>query len=123
MKFSAKIVAGRGRGRALGFPTLNFAIPKNFKLPTGVFVCRVSFPLEKITHIGVLFFGARETFGLKTNSLEVHLLDQKIAQPPPRAEVVVGQKIRDVRKFATDTELTAAIKKDCATARRVLSAA
>ena len=132
MKLIAKVIKGRGLGKELGFPTLNFSIPKKIILDYGVYVCRMKIPLnppfergesdpnlsgEQGGLNGVLFFGPRHSTDSK-KTLEVHLLDIKLSETPTEAIIEVLEKIREVKKFANYQELAQAIQKDCETARK-----
>lgn len=123
MKFHGKIVSGRGIGRKLGFPTLNFEIPENLELENGVFAARL-FLNEKI-FFAILFFGNRKTFDDK-KALEIHILENlvpskaRINESPHEAEFEILDKIRDVKKFEDEEDLKKQIEKDCALARKIL---
>lgn len=102
----------------LGFPTLNFEIPKNFQLEEGVYACVVNFAQRDFD--GVLFFGKRKTFA-DAEALEIHVLDEDIPIPPTEAKIKILEKIRGVKKFPSQAELIIAIAKDCEKARKILS--
>lgn len=118
MRFTAKVISGRGIGRMLGFPTLNFETPKNFKLAEGVYACSVNFAQREWD--GVLFFGKRKTFA-DTKSLEIHILDEVIKDTPAEVETIIVKRIRGIKKFPSQKELVIAIAKDCAKAREILA--
>lgn len=117
MRFQGKIIRGRGVGRRLNFPTFNFEIPKNFEIEKGVHTARILWNSKIFP--AILFFGRRETFDGK-QALEVHILDEKISEPPESAEVEIFGKIRDVRKFANEEELKKQIAEDCKKVREIL---
>jgi FAD synthase len=48
MRFEGTIIPGRGIGRTLGFPTLNFEIPEDFELEKGVYACKTQIPLHSL---------------------------------------------------------------------------
>ena len=109
MRFFGKIIRGRGVGRQLNFPTLNFEIPKNFKIGEGVRAAQISWNSK--TFPAILFFGRRKTFDGK-RTFEVHILDEEILEAPESAEVEIFEKIRGVRKFANEEELKKQIADD-----------
>lgn len=39
--FTANVIKGKGRGKELGFPTINLAVPENFNLKPGIYACWV----------------------------------------------------------------------------------
>lgn len=116
MRFSGKIITGRGIGRKMGFPTLNFELPENFAMESGVFAARL-FLGEKVWP-AVLFFGKRETFD-NQEALEIHVLEE-FAESPNEAEFEVLAKIRGGRKFESAEELQKQIAEDCVRAREIL---
>lgn len=110
MKYRAKIISGWGRGRQIGFPTLNLIVPKNFGIDFGVYSARVW--LDKNEYIGAMHFGPIPTFDEKNPALEIHLLDYS-------GDIVVDElvfepveKIREIKKFSQRSELREQIKKD-----------
>ncbi|MFA6458647.1 MAG: riboflavin kinase [Patescibacteria group bacterium] len=116
MRFSGKIIPGRGIGRTLGFPTLNFELPENFPSESGVFAARLF--LDEKVWPAILFFGKRATFD-DEKTLEIHVLT-KFTESPPEAAFEILAKIRAGRKFDSAEELKKQIEKDCATAREIL---
>jgi riboflavin kinase / FMN adenylyltransferase len=119
----SKIISGNGIGRTLGFPTLNFEVPKNFKLKEGVYACEVKFQVpndKEQVFLGILFFGNRKTFD-NQKSLELHILDQNLQNPPAVVKVKVLKKIREVKKFENIEDLKKQIEKDCAEGREIFN--
>lgn len=118
LRFTARVISGRSVGRTLGFPTLNFELPKNLRLAEGVYACRVNFAQREWK--GVLFFGKRKTFA-DTQSLEIHILDEIIKDTPTEVETTIVKRIRGIKKFPSQKELVIAIAQDCAKAREILA--
>lgn len=107
------VVRGEGRGRALGFPTLNIA-SENAILPPGVFHSRVeisgrSFPA--LTNIG-----RAPTFGqpLQGPRVETHVPGFHSMVYGRKVRLHFIDKIRDERKFAGADELAEQIRRDIA---------
>jgi riboflavin kinase/FMN adenylyltransferase len=72
---SGVVVAGQGRGRELGFPTANLALPPEKLLPPyGVYVVDVC-TSEGVRYRGMLNLGSRPTFQEEKPLAEVHLLE------------------------------------------------
>ncbi len=117
MRFQGKIIRGRGIGRRLSFPTLNFEIPENFEIEKGVYAARILWNSKIFP--AILFFGRRETFD-DLLALEVHVLDEEISEFPESAEVEIFEKIRDVRKFTNEEELKKQVVEDCKETREIL---
>mgnify|MGYP001572561370 CR=1 FL=1 len=106
--FKAKVIAGRGRGRQIGFPTANLAIT-DLSLAHGVYAVNVR--LNRQLYQGLLHYGPKKTFG-EPLSLEVHLINFNKNIYGRILEIEVGQKIRQVRKFVNIQALRTQIKKD-----------
>ena len=103
-EFFGKIVPGKGRGKSLGFPTINLRVRENLSISYGVYAVRVD--LKGILYFGAMHFGPILTFSENTPSVEIHLLDfvdenlknsSGILQE--EVQVQVYKKIRDTRKF------------------------
>lgn len=114
---SGIVVKGKGRGRALGFPTAN--IPAPAEAPDGVFAAWVILGLRRLPSI--VFIGAAETFGEKERFAEAHILD--FSEEISGREIVVNllYKIRDSRKFNGEKELVTAMQEDEKAARAFFS--
>jgi riboflavin kinase/FMN adenylyltransferase len=72
---SGTVGAGAGRGRSLGYRTLNVTLPPARKLlpPEGVYAVRVQTPRGPFG--GMMNLGPRPTFGEMETALEAHLFD------------------------------------------------
>lgn len=122
LKFEAKIIKGKGRGKELGFPTLNLEIPADFNLKQGIYSCWVVFdtnPSQR--YMGALHYGPIPVFGEMIPSLEVHILGYKEDKTPQKLEVTVVKFLRDVRFFDSVEKLINQIEQDVAETRRTLS--
>ncbi|MFH1329559.1 MAG: bifunctional riboflavin kinase/FAD synthetase [Actinomycetota bacterium] len=116
------VVAGEGRGRRLGFPTANVAVPPELALPpTGVYAVRAG-PRGGSLGPGVANLGTRPTFGGGGLSLEVHLLEPPGDLYGATLRVALVVRLRDERRFDDPAELAARIAADAVAARAVLGA-
>lgn len=110
--FSSKIIKGHGRGKSLGFPTINFDVSKvPEKLEYGVYKCGVR--LNGSVYKGIAIYGPNLTFGDTEPKFEVHVLGCK--ERVPKAEeglVRIFEKIRDVKRFRSARELKEQIERD-----------
>lgn len=116
---SAQVIAGAGRGRALGAPTVNLAVPPRKLLPPdGVYAVRVEWPGGAVD--GMLNQGSRPTVGDETRTLEAHLFgfDGDLYGCWIRLEWVA--RLRDIRRFASLEALRAQLQVDAAAAAAVL---
>ncbi|MDR5682610.1 MAG: YbaK/EbsC family protein [Armatimonadota bacterium] len=117
-RFATIPVRGKGRGRDLGFPTLNLHIPADLTIEPGIYAARVQ--IEGRTYEAALHYGPVPAFGEDEPSLEVHLLDTALEATPNRVEVEVVRYLRPVRWFETPQALSAQIAEDVQRSREVL---
>jgi riboflavin kinase/FMN adenylyltransferase len=121
------VVAGAGRGRDLGVPTINLAPPDPRKLlpPDGVYAVWVTIEGtgkgEAGRVGGMMNQGPRPTFGDETRTLEAHLFD--FAGDLSGATVTVAwvERLRDVRTFPSREALVAQLARDRDAARASLN--
>ena len=73
MKFESTHIKGKGRGKPMGFPTINLKIPDGFELKDGIYAAKVN--IENKKFIGALHYGPVPTFAEQEKSLEVYLID------------------------------------------------
>lgn len=117
MKLTGKIIHGAGRGKALGFPTLN--IEGRFsELEQGVYAVWVQ--LGEGRYQGAMNHGPQPTFGDEQVRTEVFLLDFEGEVYGEMATVTVVKKIRDTRKFESPEDLRAQIMQDVEDVKQVL---
>jgi len=109
-KMRGKIIKGIGKGKGLGYPTVNIEIPVDFKYGFGVYSANVLIGDEK--YLGAFFYGERSIFGIEKPSLEVYLIDFKGEINESEIEFETFNKVRDVRKFDSAEELKKAIFSD-----------
>ena len=108
LKFSAKVIKGNGRGRLMGYPTANLDAT-DIDMPHGVY--KVQAQIKDQNYQGLLFFGLKETFDQKP-SLEMLLKGFDDDIYGDGVVVTVGEKIRDIKKFANPNELKDRIARD-----------
>ncbi|MDA1292635.1 MAG: riboflavin kinase [bacterium] len=119
MKFSASIITGTGKGKGLGFPTLNLDVESVPKIEEGVYACFARLGEHGIRVPAVMHYGARPTLGAPP-SCEVHILDNIITIPPHSLIVEIVDKIRDVANFGSAEKLSEQLGTDCKAARAML---
>ena len=113
---------GDGRGRTLGFPTANIAIPQLRLLPkAGVYACKTL--INDSSYPSVANIGFRPTFNLPDPALhlEVHILnfDEEIYGQLVNVEFI--KYLRGEVKFSSIDHLIEQIQKDIIIAREILS--
>jgi drug/metabolite transporter (DMT)-like permease len=117
-------VKGKGRGKFLGFPTINLKIPAELSTQDGIYAVRVS--IGKKAYKGALHYGPIPTFDDEKKSLEVFLLDAKEKDVPntllEKSKITVEfiQWLRPVIKFESEQALIAQMKKDVETVKGIL---
>lgn len=116
--YICRVKSGKGRGKFLGFPTLNLSIPKKFSTEYGIFAGLVSWQGE--TYYGAFHYGPIDTFNDPTVSLEVFVLDAKIDSPPIEIKIKLVQFLRMPKKFANSQELIQQITIDVAQTKQIL---
>ncbi len=116
------VVAGDGRGRTLGFPTANLALPPGLAVPAdGVYAVRAGLPGAELRP-GVANVGTRPTFGGEERKVEVHLLEGSGDLYGATLRVAFVARLRDERRFDGPGDLAAQIEADAAAARERLQA-
>ena len=117
--FGGRVIHGDQRGRTIGFPTANLAIPdKRAMLPNGAYGVYVLMNGEK--HKGIANVGNNPTFEGCNRRLEVHVLDFKgdLYNKPLTVQFV--KKLRDEKKFSGIEALVKQLRADEEKARQIL---
>jgi riboflavin kinase / FMN adenylyltransferase len=113
------VVRGDGRGRELGYPTLNLQLEHELVPPAGVYA--VLARSAGRAYPGVLHLGPRPTFDAPEFRAECHLLqDLRTDGYGQRFAVQPVRKIRGVRRFAHPEALSRQITRDIRSARAAL---
>ena len=117
MKFESTQIIGKGRGKPMGFPTINLKIPENFELKNGIYAAKVV--IENKTFVGALHYGPVPTFGELQKSLEVYLIEAKQADyellenlDGKIIKIEIIKFLRDIIKFKLVEELVKQIGED-----------
>jgi len=128
-RLSGPVVSGWGRGRKLGFPTLNMGKPNQIIPAEGVYAGVVETAntaddlRQKNEHIPAVFsIGQAKTFGEEYPLLiEAHLLVDQVGDMTDKWMAMdFIQHLRTQHKFSTPEKLVAQIAEDCRQARAVL---
>ena len=119
--FSGEVVRGAGRGRALGYRTINLVIadPRKLMPPEGVYAVWAEW--RNGSSGGMMHQGPRPTFGETQRSLEVHLLDGPIDLYGAQVKVSWVSRLRDIMRFESPEALKAQLDKDFTAARAALT--
>jgi riboflavin kinase/FMN adenylyltransferase len=118
---SGVVEHGAGRGRSIGFRTVNVSLPSPRKLlpPEGVYAVRVQTPRGVFG--GMMNLGPRPTFGETAVVLEAHLFDGEGEFYGMRVRVDLVTRLRETRKFDSVDALRAQLGRDESTARALLA--
>jgi riboflavin kinase / FMN adenylyltransferase len=115
-----RVVHGAKRGRALGFPTINLALPKERLLPRdGIYAMWAEMGEGRFKAAASL--GVRPTFGGGERVLEAYLLDFSGDVYGEEVEVAFVKRLRDEIAFASPAELSARIAHDVDETKRALT--
>ncbi len=106
--FVGKVSKGKGRGKSLGFHTINLKI--NEKINSGIYICKTK--ISGKNYFGLLHVGPRPVFGEKEISVEVHLLNSQNQKIPQELNVKIIKFLRDVKNFKNEKELIKQMEKD-----------
>ena len=118
MQFKARAISGAGKGKEIGYPTVNIElsdVPEECE--QGVYAGRVT--VEEISYPAAIHYGPR-SFYEGNMSFEVHLIDTALPSLPSELEVNLIERLRDVQNFSTEEALKAQIASDLAESRAIL---
>ncbi len=118
-RLGGRVVRGRQRGAAIGFPTANVAVRAGMFPPDGVYAVRVA--RGETTLDGVANIGTNPTFGAGPRTFEVHLFDFDDDLYGERLTVSFVERLRGEIAFASVEELVAQIRRDADEARALLA--
>ena len=99
---TGKVIRGRGKGKKLGFPTINIGLKE--KIESGVYAGSVK--------IGGKSYKAGVFVSSDGKLLEAHLIGFSGDLYGKKIEIEFGEKIREVMKFCNDQDLIAQISRD-----------
>jgi riboflavin kinase/FMN adenylyltransferase len=111
---------GERRGRQLGFPTANIALPRLFKPRFGIYAVRVQ--VDGAWLDGVASLGINPTFGVIQPLLEVHIFDTNRDLYGQYLRVEMRHYLREEARFDSLDALRAQMAEDCRQAREILHA-
>lgn len=110
---------GDQRGRTIGFPTANLAVPEGKVLPHGVFAVRITVSGQELG--GMANVGPRPSFPDGAPALEVNLFDFDADIYGQELAVRFIGRIRSQQRFSGLEELKQRLAQDAVEARRILS--
>jgi riboflavin kinase / FMN adenylyltransferase len=113
-----RVSQGAGRGKGLGFPTLNFPLGPGQDVRHGIYAMRVHHDGRRSYAAG--YVGVRPTFGEDQPVLEAYLLDFAGDLYGKEVEAEFIAFLRRDQTFATPAALAKQMRKDTEQARAVL---
>lgn len=119
---SGRVAQGDGRGRTLGYRTLNVDLESSRKLmpPDGVYAVMADTPRGRFG--GMLNLGGRPTFDDARRTIEAHLFDAVGDYYGDMVHLAFVARLRDTVKFADRSALRTQLEVDERAARRALTA-
>lgn len=118
MRYKARITPGHGRGKFLGFPTLNLVIPNSLDKKHGIYAGWVYLNRHKLP--GAFHYGPVPAFDQPQPSLEVFVLDKHLTHTPSTIDFELLNRLRDIKNFSTQQDLVDQISRDVNQVRRIL---
>ena len=103
--FSGIVSKGKGRGKAMGFPTANIILENKNKIIPKFGVYAVNILYNKIRYKGMLNIGMNPTFNNQEPSIEVHIFDFNKEIYGSKLSVELIDRIRNEKKFNNPDEL------------------
>jgi len=115
--FWGKVIAGKKRGKLLGYPTANVRLHK--KIPEGIYVSQTKIDVHQF--LSVSFIGAAKTFGEKDIKAETYIFDFDKNIYGRWITVKLYKKLRNNKKFDSEEALIIQMKKDTEDAKKFLT--
>lgn len=120
-RLTGRVVPGAGRGRRIGVPTANLAVPSRKLLPPdGVYAVWVEWAGGRTG--GMLHQGPRPTVEDGDRQVEVHLFGVSDDLYGARLRIEWVERLRDIRRFDSLAALQEQLQNDRARAEAVLQA-
>lgn len=110
---------GAGRGKGLGFPTVNLALGEGQDVAHGIYALRVQQGKRRYQAAG--YVGTRPTFGAGQPLIEAYLLDFEGDLYGQDIEIEFIAQLRGDQTFTSADALAAQMDADCDAARAVLA--
>ncbi len=118
MAYKTHVIAGQGRGRRIGFPTINMEIPEGLGATHGIYAGWVH--VHDKRYPAAIHYGPVPTFQEVSPTLEAYILSGQISSLPSEVEFDLVAHIRDIKLFLNAEELAAQIKSDVEDVQKIL---
>jgi riboflavin kinase/FMN adenylyltransferase len=118
---TAAVIRGAGRGRDIGYRTINLEVPGPRKLlpPDGVYAAWVEWRYGQSG--AMMHQGPRPTFDESERTIEAHLFDADVDLYGERVKLSWVRRLRDIVRFESPEGLKRQLDKDFVDARRALT--
>lgn len=110
MQYEVTVIKGKGRGKRLGFPTLNLVIPEDFPYQHGIYAGTVV--VNGVVYKGAIHYGPIPAFNDTRPTLEVHIIGETLKKQPNKVWLTLEYFIREVKSFSSAEELSNQINAD-----------
>jgi len=114
-----RVEAGAGRGKGLGFPTLNLKLAPGQAVRHGIYAMRID--VDGHSHPAAGYVGSRPTFGEGDPMLETYLLDFAGDLYGKEVDAEFVAFLRPDQTFATPEALSMQMREDCDKTRAILA--
>jgi riboflavin kinase/FMN adenylyltransferase len=111
-----RVSHGAGRGRTIGYPTVNLEEVRNLLPAPGVYITETEVEAKKLP--SATYIGPRPTFRDATEAIESHILDYDEKIYGEWVRLTFFSRLRPVTKFRSADALREAIAKDIKKIRR-----
>lgn len=105
-----RVIHGHGRGKVLGIPTINLDIEGKIDIENGVYISCIMIDGKK--YFGVTNVGTKPTFDEENVTIETHILDFDKNVYGMEIELLLCEKIREIKKFNDIKDLKKQIDSD-----------
>jgi riboflavin kinase/FMN adenylyltransferase len=119
--YQGKVIKGQGRGKQLGFPTINLSGEDVLNCPEGVFAGWVSGEKKDCDLPALIHIGSAPTFNENEKRVEVHILKNNFPVLPNKLKFKLVSRIRSVKKFLQPELLINQMQKDKKEAFKILN--
>ncbi len=116
--YKVRRTTGKGRGKKIGIPTINFQIPPELTLPHGIYAGWLYEGKSK--YPAAIHFGPRPVFTESDPSLEAFLLDGVIPKMSENHRLEITAFIRPVKQFPTIRDMLIQIDNDIKKIKTIL---
>ncbi len=113
------IGTGEGRGRSLGYPTMNLSVTDDKLLPPiGVYAARIE--IDAVLYGAMAYIGTKPTFGQHPLGVEIHVFDYPGDRPTEAVQTWFTHWVRPDQRFDSESELKKQLARDEVYVRELL---